>query len=98
MNYEGSFFQLYSGSGIWSEYAIKDMYVKSADDLRQSIISGINQRLSENKVLGRREGKSMVEISFHVGDRLIIVFFSEDKLRSLRIVESIFIGRKPIIF
>ncbi len=97
-NYEGSFLQLYSDSGIWSERAIRDMYMKSADELREGIISGIVEKLHSNKVLGRKEHNLMSEIDFYIGSRLIIVLFSDDYVSNARQVESIFIDRKPIIF
>ena len=97
-NYEGFFLQLYSDSGIWSEYAIKDMYSKSANELRESIIGGISEKLNKKKILGRKESKLMTEIDFYIGSRLIIVIFSEDHAKSVRQIESIFIDRKPIIF
>ena|SRR3989344_3336050 len=97
-NYEESFLQLYSDSGIWSEHIIRDMYMKSADQLRDRIIGGIVQKLKQEKVMGRKEHELMVEIDFHVGSRLIVVLFSDKYELSERWIESIFIDRKPIIF
>lgn len=97
-NYEESFLQLYSDSGIWSEQAIRDMYTKSADELRERIIDGIIEKLDKKKVLGRKEHDLMTEIDFYLGNRLIIILFSDDYSKNTRQVESIFIDRKPIIF
>jgi len=97
-NYEQSFLQLYGDTGIWSEHTIKDMYIKSADTLREKIMDGIIARLDQKKVLGRKEQEFMVEIDFYVGSRLIIVLFSDNHDNNIRQVESVFIDRKPIIF
>ncbi len=97
-NYESFFLQLYSDSGIWSEYAIKDMYSKSANELRENIVGGITQRLDKKKVLGRKEEGLITEIDFYIGSRLIMVLFSDDHTNNIRQIESIFIDRKPIIF
>ncbi|OGZ70317.1 MAG: hypothetical protein A2980_00725 [Candidatus Staskawiczbacteria bacterium RIFCSPLOWO2_01_FULL_33_13] len=97
-NYEESFLQLYSDSGIWSESVIKDMYIKSANELHEKIIDGIVEKLHKKKVLGRKETGLMIEIDFYIGSRLIIVLFSDNHRNSIRQVESIFIDRKPIIF
>ena len=97
-NYKESFLRLYGDSGIWSEAAIRNMYVKSADELREEIINGIIGKLNKSKVLGRKEHDAMTEIDFYVGVRLIIVIFSDKQELGERWVESIFIDRKPIIF
>ncbi|MEK7664348.1 MAG: hypothetical protein AAB340_02860 [Patescibacteria group bacterium] len=97
-NYENSFLELYKDSGIWSEDEIKNIYIKSAEELYRKIRDGIVKRLKDEKVLGRKENSLMKEVSFFVGNRLIIVLFSDDKKANIRWVESIFIDRKPIIF
>ncbi len=97
-NYRESFLHLYSDSGIWSEQAIRNMYVKSADELRKEIIGGILGKLNKNKVLGRKEQDTMTEIDFYIGSRLIVTIFSDKHELDERWVESISIDRKPIIF
>ena len=95
--YEDSFLQLYTNTGIWSENLIVDLYTQSARELRDNILSAIEERLGENKILGRKKHKSMFEANFHVATRLITVLYSE-KEKYQRQVEYIFIDRKPIIF
>ena len=97
-NYEDSYLQIFNDSGIWSEYIIKDMYRKSADELRENIVSGIVEKLNKKKVFGRKESELMTEIDFYIGSRLVMVLFSDNKESKERRVESIFIDRKPIIF
>lgn len=95
--YEDSFLQLYNNSGIWSEKLIVDLYAQSARELRDKILHTTEEKLRENKVLGRKKHDSMFEISFHVGARLITILYSE-KEQYMRQVEYVFIDRKPIIF
>lgn len=95
--YEDSFSQLYTNSGIWSENLIVGLYAQSARELRDKILHTIEERLKENKVLGRKKHDAMFEISLHVGTRLVIILYSE-KAQHMRQVEYVFIDRKPIIF
>lgn len=97
-NYEESFLELYSDTGIWSEYEIKSNYIKSATELYERIRDNIIFKLGSKKVLGRKENELMTEIDFYVGSRLVMVLFSDDKGNNIRWIESIFIDRKPIIF
>lgn len=97
-NYKESFLRLYGDTGIWSEAVIKNIYIKSADELREEIINGIVGKLNKDRVLGRKEHDAMTEIDFYVGSRLIVVIFSDKHELGERWIESIFIDRKPIIF
>ncbi len=96
--YEEAFFELYNDSGVWNEQLIIDSYRESAQKLYLSILEEIEQRLKPNKVLGRKTLSDSQELFFHVGDRLVIVYYTEDLIRKIRFVESISIDRKPIIF
>ncbi len=95
-SYEEAFFNLYFDSGIWSEAEIIDQYRRAALDLGDRIFVEIQKGLSPDIVLGRRKHADMSEIAFYVGSRLIIVVYSE--IGHSRIVETIGIDRKPIIF
>jgi hypothetical protein len=96
--YEEAFFELYNDSGVWNIELIIDSYTESAQKLYYSILEEIEQRLAPRKVLGRKTLSDSQELFFYVGDRLVIVYFSEDINHKIRSVESISIDRKPIIF
>ncbi|EKD94274.1 MAG: hypothetical protein ACD_26C00140G0002 [uncultured bacterium] len=96
--YEEGFFLLYKDSGLWAEDTIIENYRKTALELNNRIFTEIDIRLSKDVVLGRKELETLFEISFYIGDRLIIVYFSDQKETDVRLVESIEIDRKPIIF
>lgn len=96
--YKKAFVQMFSDSGIWSEEMIIEQYRKSAQDIYSLILGNILLKLSGEKVLGRKKVGESFEIIFYVGSRLIVVVYSENKHDNERIVESINIGRKSIIF
>jgi len=96
--YEEGFFILYKDSGIWAVDAIIDNYRQSAKRINEKIFSEIEYKLKNKKVLGRKENNKWNELSFYVDERLIMVYFSEDKKNKIRWIESIGIDRKPIIF
>lgn len=96
-HYEEAFFELYEDSGLWNENLIIESYKQSAKRLYKSILDEIKKRLLSHKVLGRKAASGWNEIDFYVGNRLIVVHFSE-KRKATRQIESIFIDRKPIIF
>lgn len=96
--YEEAFFELYHDSGVWNEDLIIESYRESAQKLYLTILKEIQNRLTPNKILGRKTLSDSHELYFHVGDRLIIVYYSEQLKRKIRFVESIAIDRKPIIF
>ena len=96
--YEEAFCELYRDSGVWNEELIIQNYRESASKLYNAVLQGIENRLSRKKVLGRKTAEHWKELAFHVGERLIIVRYSEDLKRRVRWIESIVIDRKPIIF
>ena len=97
-HYEEAFFELYRDSGVWNEELIIQSYRESTTRLYIAILEEIESRLSRQKVLGRKTAEHWKELAFHVGERLIIVRYSEDLKRKIRWIESIAIDRKPIIF
>lgn len=98
-HYEEAFRELYRDSGLWNEANIIDGYKKSARNLYDDIADAIDGRLVKPKIMGRKAiSHNWFEIHFYVGSRLLIVYFSEDKIGSIRWVETILIDRKPIIF
>ena len=88
--YEDSFVELYSDTGIWSENEIIEGFIKSSRMLYQRIRSAIIEKLGSEKVLGRKIVGKLPEIRFHVGNRLIIILFSEDKENKIRWISSFF--------
>jgi len=97
-NYEQSFFELYKDSGVWNEELIIQSYRESAEKLYLTILKEIEIRLGKTKVLGRKPASYFNELDFYVGDRLIVVYYTDGDGRKIRIIQSISINRKPIIF
>jgi hypothetical protein len=97
-NYEEAFFELYKDTGIWSEDLIIQIYRESARKLYLQILEEIENKLGRREVLGGRSSGFWRELDFHVGNRLIIVYYSQDLKNKVRLIESIAIDRKPIIF
>lgn len=97
-NYEEAFFQLYSDTGLWNEGLIIENYRQSAQKLYLTVLKEIEQRLADKKVLGRKSLPQFQELSFYVGDRLVIVYYTDEGKSKTRLIESIGIDRKPIIF
>ena len=97
-SYALAYQELYQDSGIWSEDLIINQYILSAQGIKDNIFAEISRRLSAGKVLGRRTVGQWQEIDFFLDGRLILIYFSEDAGKKLRIIESITINRKPIIF
>ncbi|MBI4257112.1 hypothetical protein HY626_03610 [Candidatus Uhrbacteria bacterium] len=96
--YEEAFFELYRDSGLVTEQKIIENYRLSAKKLSEQIFSEIEKHLGVKRVLGRKEHKPWHhELTFYVGSRLITVFYTTDEDDS-KIIESIGIERKPIIF
>ena len=95
-HYEEAFYELYKDSGIWSENFIIAGYMESAKKLYLAILQQIESRLSARRVLGRKEFGLWFELNFYIGNRLVIVYYSQGK--ATRFIESISIDRKPIIF
>src|SRR3989344_1771181 len=95
-HYEEAFRELYRDSGLWNEFDIIKGYQKHATMLYDDIADAIDTRLTGSKILGRKRlMRSWYELSFHVGSRLVIVYYSEDRKVGARWVESIMIDRKP---
>ncbi|HEY4521092.1 MAG TPA: hypothetical protein VJL57_01695 [Candidatus Paceibacterota bacterium] len=97
-HYEEAFVELYRDSGLWSEDLIVQGYRDSAKTLHADIVAEIERRLVRQKILGRKAVGSSNELFFHVGARLIIVHYSEESKKRIRVIESISIDRRPIIF
>ena len=98
-HYEEAFLELYSDSGLWSEEIILESVRGNAKQLFTEIYDAIEKYLGRYPVLGRKRVRDgWYQLSFHVGSRLVIVYYSEDRKGDVRWVESISIDRKPIIF
>lgn len=97
-HYEEAFFELYRDSGVWNEGLIIESYRESAKKLYTAVLREIENRLAHQKVLGRKTAGEWRELLFHVGERLVIVRYSENLKQNVRWIESITIDRKPIIF
>src|SRR3989344_5400286 len=97
--YVEGFFELYSDTGIWSEEIILQSIRSNGKKLFYDLYDAVELRLSARRILGRKQRKrGWQESRFHVGTRLVIVSFSEDRKAGVRYVEAISIDRKPIIF
>ena len=89
---------MYQDSGIWSEDTIIENIRQSARKLFGDIFVNIEMQLTRSRVLGRKESsRGWYELVFHVGTRLVIVYYSEED-KNTRWIEAISIDRKPIIF
>lgn len=97
-SYEEGFFNLYKDSGIWSEDIIIRHFKEAATRLSDKIFLEIEQHLYHNKILGRKQSTKWLELSFYIGDRLIVIYFSEDNNEQTRWIEAVYIDRKPILF
>ena len=97
-HYEEAFYELYRDTGIWSEDLIIQTYQESARKLYLQILQEIENKLGKRQVLGRKSFGLWQELDFYVGNRLIIVYYSQDLKNKARLIESIAIDRKPIIF
>lgn len=97
-NYETAFFELYRDTGLWNEKLIIQGYRDSALRLLNQIILTTQHRLQPTTVIGRQKQQGYFSLSFHVGSRLISIFYEEEKSVKTRIVISISIDRKPLIF
>ena len=95
---EEAFFELFRDSGIWAEHIIIQSYLATTTELKKRLFEEIQIRLSKKLVFGRRNLGTLNELVFHVGSRLIIIYYSENLKQKIRIVESVGIDRKPLIF
>ncbi len=99
LRYEAVWLSTYRDTGIWSE----DFFLKSVHEngntLFDDIYNTVGQQLARSVVIGRKELRGNVyELHFRIGNRHVTVHYSEDKQENTRWVESVSIGRKPIIF
>jgi hypothetical protein len=99
MRYEAIWLSAYRDTGIWSE----DVFLKSvhmnASALFDDMYDTIERQLGRDNVMGRKEiGGNIYELHFRIDGRRVIVHYFEDKQENIRWVESVSIGRKPIIF
>jgi hypothetical protein len=97
-NYEAAFFELYRDSGLWNEKLIIQSYRDSAVRLLRQIIKTTEQKLQQHNVIGRKKLHTYSELNFHVGTRLVTIFYHEEPKHKTRMVISIGIDRKPLIF
>ena len=98
-HYEEAILSLYRDTGIWSEDFMLRGVAENANQLFGDIFDTVERQLNPNVILGRKKLRSnMYELSFYLGSRLVVVYYSEDKQKKVRWVESISINRKPIIF
>jgi len=78
--YVEGFFELYSDTGIWSEELILKSIRSNGKRLFYDLYNAVEFHLSARRILARKQGKGgWQELRFHVGTRLVIVSFSEDK-------------------
>lgn len=96
--YRDGYWQLYSDTGIWSEKVIRSQYEETAEKLFIDIVNTIQKTLGPQAILGRKPLSHISEICFYVSARLITVNFSDDRGTKQRIVESVSISRKNILF
>ena len=96
--YEDGFFKLFEDSGIWSAGIILDQYRLAANNLHEMFIDKIVEKLQANIIFGRKVSGKWIEINFHIGSRLVMVYYTEDKKLKEREVVFIDINRKPILF
>jgi hypothetical protein len=72
------------------------MYKENGSKIYYQIIQEIDKILGQDQVFGSKQVGPFGEFAFHLGRRLVIIYFSE--AGGIRTVESIGIDRKPIIF
>lgn len=96
--YRRGYRELYSHTGIWSEKMILEQYELSAQSLFDSLFLSVKQLLSSTKVLGRKTSGNSLECYFYLGERLVIICYTEYPKKKERMVKSIHIDRKTILF
>lgn len=97
-SYEEAFFELYRESGLVTEQIIIENYRLAAKKLSDHLFLEIERHLSKKRVLGRKEHGQWNELTFYIGSRLITAYYTTDSQDGSRMVETIGIERKPIIF
>lgn len=99
MRYEEVWRSTYRDTGIWSEDFFLEGIHASGNKLFDIIYDTVGKHLSQKVVIGRKKIRQDVyEVQFRIEERRLFVLYFEDKLSNTRWVESISIGRKPIIF
>ncbi|MBI5793862.1 hypothetical protein HZA87_02120 [Candidatus Uhrbacteria bacterium] len=96
--YRRGYRELFSDTGIWFEKIILEQYELSAQSLFDSLFLSIKQLLRPSKVLGRSHSVKLSECHFYLGDRLVIISYTENAKKKERTVQSININRKSILF
>jgi len=95
---EEAFAALFTDSGIWAEEMIIQSYLASTTELKKRLFKGIEDRLRRSKILGRKKLGTWRELTFYIGSRLVVVYYSENSKLKIRQIESVGIDRKPLIF
>jgi hypothetical protein len=95
---EEAFMELFTDSGIWAEEMIIQSYLANITELKKKLFQEISTRLGRTKVFGRKDLDVWKELVFHVGSRLVIIYYSENSKKNIRQIESVSIDRKPLIF
>jgi len=99
MRYEDVWRSTYRDSGIWSEDFFLEGVHASGNRLFDVIYNTVGKHLSQKIVIGRKKIRQDVyEVQFRIEERRLFVLYFEDKAENTRWVESVSIGRKPIIF
>ena len=99
MRYEEVWRSTYRDTGIWSEDFFLENVHRGGNRLFDALYDAVGKQLSQKVVIGRKKIREDVyEAQFRIEDRRIFVIYFDDKLSNTRWVESVSIGRKPIIF
>lgn len=99
MRYEAVWLSAYRDTGIWSEDVLLKSVQENGTALFDDIYNTIQQHLTHTVVIGRKKVRADVhELQFRLDSRQVFILYSEDKQENIRWIESISIGRKPIIF
>lgn len=97
--YEEYVVGLYRDSGMWSEEIMIQGARAKARQLFADIYDTIDWHLAPETVMGRKKSREDIyELRFRISNRHLIVLYSEEKQENTRWVESVSVGRKPIIF
>lgn len=97
--YDEYFVGLYRDTGMWNEESMIQSARLKTDQLFVDIYDTVDQHLERRIILGRKKiHRDAYELLFHVGEMLIVVHYTENKPENTRWVESVSIGRKPIVF
>ena len=78
---------------------IIENYEREAIRLYHAVKDDITERLTQRSVMGRKRiERDWFEVLISIEGRRVIVLYSEDTRENTRWIESVSIGRKPIIF